>query len=214
MLLIIMGFLIVVIIYINMQRECRDGEVCAKSTSTQNPGAKKPVHAGTDTSQNSKSRSAVADRLNSLRIDFFNEIAYDISVETRDRSHYTYVTQDTRSVASASVSRLFGADGSLLLIIRFQSACGYVPAGAYFCTQTPARTLEHTPAQCTIVPRNILFQESRASLHAPVFSLPVQSYARITHAPADTRNSIERVYHYDIRRYCSHGGTSHHSISF
>ena len=27
------------------------------------------------------------------------------------------VTQDTRSVASASVSRLFGADGSLLLII-------------------------------------------------------------------------------------------------
>ena len=70
MLLIIMGFLIVVIIYINMQRECRDGEVCAKSTSTQNPGARKPVHAGTDTSQNSKSRSATADRLNSLRIDF------------------------------------------------------------------------------------------------------------------------------------------------
>ena len=112
MLLITMGFLIVVLIYINMQRKCWNGKVYTKSTSTQNPGARKPAHAGTGASQNSKSRSAVADRLNSLRIDFFNEIAYDISVETRDRSHYTYVTQDTRSVASASVSRLFGADGS------------------------------------------------------------------------------------------------------
>ena len=53
-----------------MQREYWNGKVCAKSTSTQNPGARKPVHAGTDTSQNSKSRSATADRLNSLRIDF------------------------------------------------------------------------------------------------------------------------------------------------
>ena len=42
---------------------------------------------------------------------------YNKSVETQDGCHYTYVTQDTRSVASASVSRLFGADGSLLLII-------------------------------------------------------------------------------------------------
>ena len=102
-----------------MQQEYWNGKVCAKSTSTQNPGARKPVHAGTGASQNSKSRSATADRLNSLSLDFFNGIAYDISVETRDRSHYAYVTQDTRSVASASVSRLFGADGSLLLIIRF-----------------------------------------------------------------------------------------------
>lgn len=154
-----------------MQRKCWNGKVYTKSTSTQNPGARKPAHAGTGASQNSKSRSATADRLNSLSLDFFNGIAYDISVETQDGCHYAYVTQDTRSVASASVRRLFGADGSLLLIIRFQSACGYVPAGAYFCTQTPARTLEHTPAQCTIVPRNILFQESRAGLHAPVFGL-------------------------------------------
>ena len=145
--LISMGFLIIVIIYINMQQEYWNGKVCAKSTSTQNPGARKPVHAGTGASQNSKSRSATADRLNSLSLDFFNGIAYDISVETRDRSHYAYVTQDTRSVASASVSRLFGADGSLLLIIRFQSACWNISAGAYFCTQTLTRTLEHTPAQ-------------------------------------------------------------------
>ena len=53
-----------------MQQECRDGKVCTKSTLTQNPGARKPVHAGTGASQNSKSRSATADRLNSLRIDF------------------------------------------------------------------------------------------------------------------------------------------------
>lgn len=53
-----------------MQRECWNREVCAKSTSTQNPGARKPVHAGTGASQNSKSRSAVADRLNSLSLDF------------------------------------------------------------------------------------------------------------------------------------------------
>ena len=61
--LISMGFLIVVIIYINMQRKCWNGKVYTKSTLTQNPGARKPVHAGTDTSQNSKSRSATADRL-------------------------------------------------------------------------------------------------------------------------------------------------------
>ena len=45
--------------------------------------------------QNSKSRSAVADRLNSLLLDFFNGIAYDISVETQDGCHYTYVTLPT-----------------------------------------------------------------------------------------------------------------------
>lgn len=39
--------------------------------------------------QNSKSRSAVADRLNSLSLDFFNGIAYDISVETQDGCHIT-----------------------------------------------------------------------------------------------------------------------------
>lgn len=117
MLLITMGFLIVVLIYINMQRKCWNGKVYTKSTSTQNPGARKPAHAGTGASQNSKSRSATADRLNSLSLDFFNGIAYNKSVETQDGCHYTYVTQDTRSVASASVSRLFGADGSLLLII-------------------------------------------------------------------------------------------------
>ena len=100
-----------------MQRKCWNGKVYTKSTSTQNPGARKPAHAGTGASQNSKSRSATADRLNSLLLDFFNGIAYNKSVETQDGCHYTYVTQDTRSVASASVSRLFGADGSLLLII-------------------------------------------------------------------------------------------------
>ena len=95
-----------------MQQEYWNGKVCAKSTSTQNPGARKPVHAGTGASQNSKSRSATADRLNSLSLDFFNGIAYNKSVETQDGCHYTHVTQDTRSVAPASVSRLFGADGS------------------------------------------------------------------------------------------------------
>lgn len=180
--LISMGFLIVVLIYINMQRKCWNGKVCAISTSAQNPGARKPVHAGTGTSQNSKSRSAVADRLNSLRIDFFNEIAYDISVETRDRSHYTYVTQDTRSVASASVSRLFGADGSFLLVIRFQSACRSTSAGAYFYAQTLAR-IHWSKSEPWCAKRSM---KLCASLHAPVFSLPVQSYARSISAPADT----------------------------
>ena len=41
MLLITMGFLIVVLIYTNMQRKCWNGEVCAISTSAQNPGTKK-----------------------------------------------------------------------------------------------------------------------------------------------------------------------------
>lgn len=45
--------------------------------------------------QNSKSRSATADRLNSLLLDFFNGIAYDISVETQDGCHYTYLTLPT-----------------------------------------------------------------------------------------------------------------------
>lgn len=36
-----MGFLIIVIIYINMQQEYWNGKVCAKSTSTQN--SKEPV---------------------------------------------------------------------------------------------------------------------------------------------------------------------------
>ena len=93
--LISMGFLVVVLIYINMQRECWNRKVCAISTSTQNPGARKPVHAGTGASQNSKSRSATADRLNSLLLDFFNGIAYDISVETQDGCHYTYLTLPT-----------------------------------------------------------------------------------------------------------------------
>lgn len=38
MLLITMGFLIVVLICINMQQKCWNGKVCAISTSTQNPG--------------------------------------------------------------------------------------------------------------------------------------------------------------------------------
>lgn len=53
-----------------MQRKCWNGKVCAISTLTQNPGARKPVHTGTGMSQNSKSRSATADRLNSLSLDF------------------------------------------------------------------------------------------------------------------------------------------------
>ena len=43
--------------------------VCNIDLGTE-PRSKKPVHAGTDTSQNSKRRSAVADRLNSLSLDF------------------------------------------------------------------------------------------------------------------------------------------------
>ena len=78
-----------------MQQEYWNGKVCAKSTSTQNPGARKPAHAGTGASQNSKSRSAVADRLISLSLDFFNGIAYNKSVETQDGCHYTYLTLPT-----------------------------------------------------------------------------------------------------------------------
>ena len=103
MLLITMGFLIVVLIYINMQRKCWNGKVYTKSTSTQNPGARKPAHAGTGASQNSKSRSATADRLNSLSLDFFNGIAYDISVETQDGCHYTYLTLPTNKSGGFSV---------------------------------------------------------------------------------------------------------------
>lgn len=86
-----------------MQQEYWNREVCAKSTSTQNPGVRKPVHAWTGASQNSKSRSATADQLNSLSLDFFNGIAYDISVETQDGCHYTYLTLPTNKSGGFSV---------------------------------------------------------------------------------------------------------------
>lgn len=74
MLLITMGFLIVVLIYINMQRECWNGKVCAKSTLTQN--SKEPVCC---------SRPAqvfITDWLS-------RKTYYNKSVETQDGCHIT-----------------------------------------------------------------------------------------------------------------------------
>lgn len=150
MLLITMGFLIVVLIYINMQRKCRDREVCAKSTSTQNPEARKPVHAGTGTSRTAKAGLMKQTGSTLYRLTFpENLIKYTCG--DQDGRHYGY-TQRLKYRSTSipiAMSHLFTADGSFLLVIT--EPVNYL-------------LFHHTPSKHKCLnsrsPRNILYQKS------------------------------------------------------